>query len=166
MANEVARYGDEIKEMAFACYLTAEGNVSRATRLLAEKLDGLPCPDRSVISRWAKEGQWGLARTQAVAEQFPYLNVEQTARMIDLADQALDTYESILAGEFDTLPVGIVQQKRAVAAHLLDLRGIGTSGAKYGTGELPSLPVIVQDDEAALSPQERQRRRLEAEREK
>ena len=163
-----AGYGPEVKELAFVCYVQADRNISRATRLLAEKLGEGRCPDRSVVSKWAKEDLWGLKATEAVYERFPYLNVEHAARQIDLTEQAYDTYQSIMNGDFDHLPSAIVSNKREVAKHLIDLRGLGTSGQRFGIAEpvLPALPApAAAAADAALSPQERQRRRLDAERE-
>lgn len=167
MPNEVVRYGPEVKELAFACYVQSDHNVSRATVMLRERLGDAPCPDRSVVSRWAKEEQWALKATEAIAERFPYLNVEHAARLVAMTDEALDTYSAIMRGELDNVKAAAIMARMNVARHVLDLRGLGTSGTRFGAPEAPQLPAnLIADDEAALSPQERQRRRLEAEREK
>lgn len=164
MTNEPVRYGEDVKELAFACYVQADRNISRATMLLRARLDGEPCPDRSVVSRWAKENSWALKATEAIAERFPYLQVEHAARLVEMADHALDTYKAALFGELDHLPLGAQRLRIEVAKHVLDMRGLGTSGAKYGNGEMPMLPPPPGDgNEGGSTPQERQRRRLEGE---
>lgn len=162
MSSDLVRYGPEVKELAFACYVQAGYNVSRATAILAHRLDGDPCPDRSVVSRWARDGQWKVRATEAIAQEFPYLNVEHAARLVEMTDDALDTYKAVMNGELDHLKTAALLARVGVAKHVLDLRGLGTSGARYGAGELPGLPPSVSPDDAELSPQERQRRRLDA----
>lgn len=160
-------YPPDIEELAFACYVKADRNISRAHRLLLELgTDHEFLPDRSTISKWASRKQWDVKADQAIANNFPHLLRRDLARLMALRSEALNTYASILAGELDHLKPPALMARQNTAKDVLTLAGLGTAGAKSDPGSLAPVAPIQQIEES-LSPAERARRqrdRLESER--
>jgi hypothetical protein len=170
-------YSDLVKELAFRCWFDAGRRVAKGYRLLVEQCadaeadDALPLPselpDESTMRRWVRRYDWHGRVAQHVADEFPAISLRQITRLIAQTDQAQEEYEAILAGERDHLSGPALNARVALITTNLQLRGLGTAGARGGE------PVVSQgakqlEDVSGLHPSERARRtreKIEAERE-
>jgi hypothetical protein len=160
------KYQPEIEELAFACYIQADRNVSRAHRMLLELCpEEEYLPDRSTIGRWARNRAWDAKADEAISLDYPNLLRRDLARVQILRGQALSEQSAIFAGERDHLAGHQLMARTTGIATVLQISGLGTAGSRSDERQLAPAPVIAALEEG-LSPQERarrQRERLEAE---
>lgn len=166
------RYGDEARELAFAYWIHADRSLARAMTLIEENwnADLGPMPSKPTVHRWIRDDNWEVKADQAIAENFPHIQTRHTARLVALTDMALETYAAALAGELDKLGAGVMMNRLSAARDVVNLRGLGTAGARSEGAQLA--PKVIQQGnraiEEGLTAQDRarrQRERLEAERE-
>ncbi len=161
-------YSPAIRELAFYHWIKAGQNAVRAHRALlalcqdADADDDLPLPselpDSATISRWARKDGWEAKLVHAVADHFPAISARQAARLITQTDTALDEWDAIMSGERDQLRHPAMQARVALIAANLQLRGLGTAGARGG---VPSIAArTAGDDPSSLTADERQQRHL------
>lgn len=159
--NVRSHFPSDVEEAAFACYIQADRNVSRAHRMLLEIMaDHEYLPDRSTISRWARKGDWDAKADEAIAENFPHLLRRDLARLQVLRGQALAEQAAIFAGERDHLSGHQLMARTTGIGTVLQISGLGTAGVKADPGTLAPAPAMPQIEEG-LSPQERARRQRE-----
>lgn len=165
------RYGEEARELAFAYWIYADRSLARAMRFIEENWnDDLgPVPSKPTVHRWINDGAWQVKADQAVAENFPHIQTRHTARLVALTDMALETYASALAGELDKLGPGVMLNRINAARDIVNLRGLGTAGARTDGAQLaprvmPSATSGLEEQLTAQDRARRQRERLEAER--
>jgi hypothetical protein len=166
------RYGDEARELAFAYWIHADRNLARAMKLLEENwnADLGEMPSKPTIHRWINDDAWHLKADQAIAENFPHIQTRHTARLVALTDMALETYAAAMAGELDKLGPGIMMNRLSAARDVVNLRGLGTAGARSEGAQLaprvmPVNSAAIEEGLTARDRAKRQRDRLEAERE-
>lgn len=165
------RYDDEARELAFAYWIYADRNLARAMSLIEENWNGDlgPVPSKPTVHRWIKDGSWEVKADQAIAENFPHIQTRHTARLVALTDMALEAYAAALSGELDKLGPGIMMNRLSAARDIVNLRGLGTAGARTEGAQLAPrvMPVgnkAIEDGLTAQDRAKRQRERLEAER--
>lgn len=153
-------YPEEIEEAAFAAYIQADRNVSRALRLLSDMFPGEDLPDRTTVSRWAQRGNWDLRADEAIAENFPHLLRRDLARLQVLRGQALAEQAAIFAGERDHLSGHQMLARTTGIGTVLQISGLGTAGARSENATLAPAPTLAAVEDG-LTPQERARRQRE-----
>lgn len=130
---------DEVRELAFAVYITSDRKASRTHRRLSELLDpDQAVPTESVIRRWAKAQNWDMLADEAIAENFPHLLRRDLARLTILRGESLGVAGQILEGELDHLGQAQLSARTATIQTIIQTSGLGTAGA--------------QVDQAALAP--------------
>lgn len=155
-----SHYGPDIEEAAFAAYIQADRNVSRAVRLLHEMLPGEELPDRTTVGRWARQANWDMRADEAIAENFPHLLRRDLARLQVLRGQALAEQSAIFAGERDHLSGHQMLARTTGISTVLQISGLGTAGYRTETTALAPAPSVPEIEEG-LTPQERARRQRE-----
>jgi len=165
------RYDEEARELAFAYWIYADRNLARAMKLIEENWnDDLgPVPSKPTVHRWIKDHAWEVKADQAIAENFPHIQTRHTARLVALTDLALETYAAALSGELDKLGPGIMLNRLNAARDVVNLRGLGTAGARSEGAQLaprvmPAGNASIEEGLTAQDRAKRQRERLEAER--
>lgn len=165
------RYGDEARELAFAYWIYADRSLARTMRLIEENWnDDLGAvPSKPTVHRWINDDAWHLKADQAIAENFPHIQTRHTARLVALTDMALETYAAALSGELDKLGPGTMLNRINAARDVVNLRGLGTAGARSEGAHLaprviPSGNGNLEEQLTAQDRAKRQRDRLEAER--
>jgi hypothetical protein len=101
------RHAPAVCELAFACWVEANGNADRARRLLLatcqkDVTGTLPqteetCPSATTIRRWARHDGWQLQFIDSVGAGYRQLLKLAAARLVVLHDQAIDVLDEVTA---------------------------------------------------------------------
>jgi hypothetical protein len=99
------RHAPAVRELAFACWVEANGNADRARRLLLAYCDKdttgtLPqtedaCPSATTIRRWARHEGWQFQFIDSVGAGYRQLLKLAAARLVVLHDQAIDVLDEV-----------------------------------------------------------------------
>ena len=161
------RHPPIVKELAFVCWIEANGNGERARRLLVEEFrkdtTGLlpqaerEWPSANTLRNWARTEGWEDQLVQHVAGSYKHLLTVYTARLLRMGAQALDGLDELMQPEHVPTKGDLVRAD--LVKFITTILGLGTAGAKGGTPELAST-ARASDDPDRMSPDQRQQRHL------
>lgn len=99
------RHSALVRELAFACWVEANGNAERARRLLVaacerDQTGRLPqeeaaYPSANAIRRWARRDGWELQLIESIGAGYGHLLKLAAARLLQVHSQALDVLDEV-----------------------------------------------------------------------
>lgn len=162
VTGAAVRHAPEVKQLALACWIEANGNAERAHRLLAQEcpkytIVGDQVPTARTIRRWSQSEGWELLLVRAVGQSYGHLLELYTARLVRLCGQGLDTLDEVTSPGYvptkeDKIRVDAAKHITTIMAQVMD--GLNAGRGTLAKHEAPR----DREDTRGLSPLEHARR--------